>query len=138
MIAKRLQPDNPREWLNRAKSSFVKAQYPAEGVYLEDLCFDAQQAAEKAIKSILIFHQIRFPYIHDLAELIRLVVETGELVPENIYRAASLTRFAVSMRYPGVIEPVTMDEYQEALKIAKDVIVWAEEIIEHGSRKSIV
>ncbi len=30
------------------------------GVYLEDLCFDAQQAAEKAIKAVLIARSIPF------------------------------------------------------------------------------
>jgi len=30
-------------------------------VYLEDLCFNAQQAAEKAIKALLIAYGIRFP-----------------------------------------------------------------------------
>jgi HEPN domain-containing protein len=31
-------------------------------VYLEDLCFDAQQAAEKAIKAVFIAPGERFPY----------------------------------------------------------------------------
>ncbi len=46
----RLPPDDPREWLNRARSNLVRAGHRDAGVYLEDLCFDAQQAAEKAVK----------------------------------------------------------------------------------------
>lgn len=38
-------------------------------VYLEDLCFEAQQAAEKAIKCVMIMYGIEFPYVHDLARL---------------------------------------------------------------------
>ena len=34
--------------------NLVRAQAMLPGVYLEDLCFDAQQAAEKAIKAVLI------------------------------------------------------------------------------------
>ena len=49
MGADRLPPDDPREWLNRARSNVLRAQTRLPGVYLEDLCFDAQQAAEKAI-----------------------------------------------------------------------------------------
>jgi HEPN domain-containing protein len=47
----RLPPDDPHEWLNRARSSLAKAREGAAfpEIYLEDLCFDAQQAAEKAI-----------------------------------------------------------------------------------------
>ena len=45
-------PDDPREWLNRARRNLVLVQTPAEGIYLEDLCCNLQQAAEKAIKAL--------------------------------------------------------------------------------------
>jgi HEPN domain-containing protein len=54
MPPERFSPDDPREWLNRARSNLAQAQAKITGVYLEDLCFDAQQAAEKAIKALLI------------------------------------------------------------------------------------
>ena len=41
----RYPPDDPREWLNRAKSNLAMAKNRAPDVYLEDLCFEAQQAA---------------------------------------------------------------------------------------------
>ncbi len=46
MPHERRPPDDPREWINRARSNLVRAQAILPGVYLEDLCFDAQQAAE--------------------------------------------------------------------------------------------
>lgn len=46
----RYLPDDPREWLNRAKSNLAMAKSRVPEVYLEDLCFEAQQPAEKAIK----------------------------------------------------------------------------------------
>ena len=49
----RFPPDDPREWINRARSNLIKAANRVPGVYLEDLCFDAQQAAEKAVKALL-------------------------------------------------------------------------------------
>jgi HEPN domain-containing protein len=52
MPPERFPPDDPREWLNRARSNLSRAQSRIPGVYLEDLCFDAQQAAEKAIKAL--------------------------------------------------------------------------------------
>jgi len=57
----RFPPDDPREWLNRARSNLAQAQARIKGVYLEDLCFNAQQAAEKAIKGVLILNQVEFP-----------------------------------------------------------------------------
>jgi HEPN domain-containing protein len=59
-MPKRFPPEDPREWLNRARSNLVRARTKREGVYLEDLCFDAQQAAKKAIKAILIKHDVKF------------------------------------------------------------------------------
>jgi len=42
MGRRRYPPTDPREWLNRAKSNLVGAGQATPGVYLEDLCFDAQ------------------------------------------------------------------------------------------------
>jgi HEPN domain-containing protein len=96
-------------------------------VYLEDLCFDAQQAAEKAIKALLIKHGVPFPYVHDLARLVTLLEEAGQEVPEVVRRTEGLTLYAVVTRYPGLAEPVTEEHYQEAAAIAEAVVVWAEE-----------
>jgi HEPN domain-containing protein len=52
-MAKRYSPDDPREWLNRARNNLALAKAKRKGIYPEDLCFGAQQAAEKAIKAVL-------------------------------------------------------------------------------------
>ena len=72
----RFPPDDPREWLNRAKGNLARAKAPVPGGYLEDLCFDAQQASEKAIKALLISRRIDFPYTHDLSHPTRLNIST--------------------------------------------------------------
>lgn len=46
---------------------------PVPGGFLEDLCFDAQQCAEKAIKAVFVHRGETFPYIHDLKRLIGLL-----------------------------------------------------------------
>ena len=90
------------------------------------MCFHAQQAAEKAIKGLLIWHGIQFPYVHDLAALLTLLEKaTGDL-PESIRQADRLTRFAVQTRYPGTGAPVSQEKYREATKLAEGVVRWAE------------
>ena len=130
-----MRADDPAEWLRRAKSNLTRAKADArlEGVCLEDLCFDAQQAAEKAVKAVLILVDVPFPYIHELVELVLLLEERGETIPENLKEAGRLTRFAVEMRYPGLCPPVTREEYESAVAIAERVVVWAEERILGGS-----
>ena len=128
-MPKRYPPDDPREWLNRARSNLARAKAKRKGVYLEDLCFDAQQAAEKAIKALLIKLDMNFPYVHDLAELLTLVEKAGQAVPEPIKRAEELSRFAVFTRYPGIGPSIKEKEYRETVEIAARVVKWAENII---------
>ncbi|MGH7771918.1 MAG: HEPN domain-containing protein [Candidatus Binatia bacterium] len=128
-MARRYPPEDPREWLNRARSNLIQARTKRKGVYIEDLCFNAQQAAEKAIKALLIKLDVDFPYVHDLAELLTLVEQTGQAVPESIKRAERLSRFAVFTRYPGVGAHVKQREYRDSVEIAERVVKWAEKII---------
>lgn len=121
-------PGDAHEWLRRAASNLQRARGEAglPGVYLEDLCFDAQQSAEKAVKAVLIHEQLAFPYVHDLVTLLTLVeVEDVEL-PSEVREAGRLTRFAVETRYPGMGDPVTREEHTTAVEIAEAVMAWAE------------
>ena len=123
----RLSPDDPREWLNRARSDLALAKNRVPDAYPEDLCFEAQQAAEKAIKSRMIKLDIEFPYVHDLARLLSLLEEAGESVPGIVRRAGELTPYAMFTRYPAPVRPVTEEEYRSAVEIAQAVVQWAAE-----------
>ena len=122
----RFSPDDPREWVNRAKSSLSQAKNRLPDTYLEDHCFNAQQAVEKAIKAVLLLRGIDFPYVHDLARLMSTLEDDGETIPDAIRNAVTLTRFAVQARYPSLDEPVSEQEYDEAVEVACAVVSWAE------------
>ena len=123
----RFPSDDPREWLNRARSNLARARDRAAEVYLEDLCFDAQQAAEKAIKAVMIKRGIDFPYIHDIGRLLRLLEADGQTIPERVERAAGLTPYATVLRDPGIEQPVSTGAHAEAVETAESVVRWAEE-----------
>lgn len=125
----RFPPDDPREWLNRVQSDLVLARATGEHILLEDLCFHAQQAAEKAVKAVLLVRNVRFPYTHDIAALLKLVRDSGLTVPPDIQQSGVLTAYAVAGRYPGVVETVTPEEYQEAVQIAEAVVAWARRLV---------
>ena len=122
----RRHPEDPRDWLDRARSNLSLARARPPGVLLEDLCFEAQQSAEKGIKALLLSRGISFPFIHDLARLLSLLEQAGEKIPDTVKRAAELTPYAVMTRYPGLAEPVTEDRYKEALAIAETLLAWVE------------
>jgi len=126
-VRERLPPTDPREWLNRARSNLAQARVRCPEVYLEDLCFNAQQAAEKAIKALLIAHGVRFPYVHDIGLLLTLLEGAGIPVPEDVANSSMLTQYAVAARYPWLTPPVEEDDYRRAVSIAERVLQWVGE-----------
>lgn len=120
-------------WLKRTHSNLerAKAGKVSEEILLEDLCFDCQQAVEKAVKALLVHLDIEFEKIHSISKLLRQVEGTGITVPEEVKEAAELAVYAVDTRYPGDYDSVTEPEYRQALAVAEKAVKWVEETIEH-------
>lgn len=112
-----------------AKSDLALAKGPASSdIMLESLCFHAQQAVEKSIKAVLIAKSIPFPRTHHIDTLIGLL--PGDVpLPPNDADVVELSEYAVTVRYPGVDEPITEEEYDEAVRLAESVVNWAEDIL---------
>jgi HEPN domain-containing protein len=135
MSVQRHPPESPREWLNRARSDLALAGSPGRDIYLEDLCFHAQQAAEKAVKALVLMYGVEFSYVHDIAQLMTLLEEAGQQVPDSIKEAERLTRFAVATRYPGLLPPISSGEHQETVVIAPEVVSWVEDILQDSEEQ---
>ena len=117
-------------WLKRAKSAFlIASETPlCDELYLEDLCYDAQQAVEKALKGLLIFYGVEPEYTHNIERSL-IALEVFVEIPEIIKETTELTQYAVLTRYPGEYDPVTLDEYKQAIKLAKECLDWVTEKI---------
>lgn len=124
-------PTDPHVWLSYAKSNLLLAEKggKVKGVRLEDLCFNAQQAAEKALKAVCIANNLEFPKTHSLIRLMDIIQAAGISIPANVKEADTLTQFAVETRYPSLSEEITKQEYKEAILVASRVLFWAEKII---------
>ncbi len=123
------------EWLKRARSNLerARAEKISDEILYEDLCFDAQQAVEKSLKALLVRLDKPFPKTHSIGMLLKLVEETGVEIPDDVNRSKILTDYAVDTRYPGMYEPVSEEEYKEALNLAVWVFEWASKIIKNES-----
>lgn len=89
-----------RLWLRHARSNLALARQPKPDEALwEDLCFDAQQAAEKAVKAVLVLDTVDFPRTHQIGELLAIARQSGRHVPEELGRADTLSEYAVTTRY---------------------------------------
>jgi len=120
-----------KRWLDRSRSNLERARIDNYSRYIlyEDMCFDCQQSVEKAIKSLLVFKDIDFEWTHDIGKLINNMVTNKIKVPNSIKKSASLSVYAVKTRYPGEDEPVTKDEFLEALNLSETVYNWVNKII---------
>jgi len=117
------------EWIKRAKSSLELAQAKIiHYIYYEDLCYQSQQAAEKALKGLLIYYGVEPEFTHNIEILLNEVKKFTD-IPENIKEAALLTNYAVQTRYPGEYDEITKEEYEKSIKIAKDCLQWVEDKI---------
>jgi len=116
-------------WLQRARSNLAIARTgKREAVILEDLCFEAQQAAEKALKALLLYFGAEPPRTHAFTLLLMQLMEYQE-IPDTIREVVELTDYAVHTRYPGDYHPVSDEEYERAVELAAHVVKWVTEQI---------
>lgn len=117
-----------QQWLDRARSNLERARMDkfSRHILYEDMCFDCQQSVEKALKALMVSKNIQFEWTHQIGILIKTLEDNQIEVPDGIKKSASLSVYAVRTRYPGDEEPVTKDEFQEALNLADTVFGWVE------------
>jgi HEPN domain-containing protein len=83
--------------------------------------FHAQQAAEKAVKALLIRQQIEFGRTHNLGELLRLAEPAAPGISQQLGEAVALTPHAVDTRYPTEGAPVSREEASRHIDVARQV-----------------
>jgi HEPN domain-containing protein len=116
------QPESVAEWLFYAKSHLLSAQRSAGPDILWAIpCFEAQQAAEKAIKAVLILSGIRPPWTHEIAELLQLLPPEVPR-PAEVEESRALALYAAVTRYPGGRVRVSEQQYRGALRLAEAVV----------------
>jgi HEPN domain-containing protein len=71
--------------------------------------FHAQQAVEKAAKSLLGFVGVAYPKAHDLEELFALAKDAGRSIPGELMDLVDLVDFAVQYRYESFDEDLPID-----------------------------
>lgn len=116
------------QWLGRAKSNLSRATTgrTEPDVLYEDLCFDCQQAGEKSLKALMVLHNLVPSPTHSLSVLVEALEKHKVVIPDEVKAAVALSYYAVTTRYPGHYEPVTEQEYIEALGMSRRVVAWVE------------
>ena len=110
-------------WLLKAQRDLATARKLAAGPepYLDTAIYHCQQAAEKAIKGLLVFYGQRFEKLHNVQLLVTLAQPFAPELGTLLEAAERLTPYATAFRYPGVeLEPDQI-EFDLALEAADKI-----------------
>jgi HEPN domain-containing protein len=111
-----------RRWLRYAQEDLIAAEslIVLQTIASRHVCWLAQQAVEKALKSVLVFLQIDFPRRHDL-DALRNLIPVGWPLKEEHPDLADLTEWAIEARYPGDWPNATEEDARSAMQQARAV-----------------
>lgn len=122
--------DYIKNWLFRAQEDIAVMNRLADSeieFYTSTICFHAQQAVEKYLKTFLIYHDIDFPRTHDVDFLLMECQKIDDAIFNLDLK--SLTEFGVSVRYPDDFYIPSITETKEYLEIALAVQSVVESLI---------
>jgi len=85
------------------------------------IAFHAQQCAEKALKGLLTFHDIRAGKTHDIEKLLRLSSPVVDELERFTKQAKTLSVYAVDSRYPVPHGDISNNEAIEAIETARKI-----------------
>ena len=113
-----------KSWFEKAASDLRAADHDliATPPLTDDVVFHAQQAAEKAMKGYLSWHDQPFRKTHDLTEVGRQCTAIDASLETLLRRAERLSVYAWAFRYPGDAENPSVEEAKDAIATARDVV----------------
>ena len=88
---------------------------------VEGALFHCQQAAEKAFKAFLTWHDVPFRRVHELDVIGAQCVDVDSTLKDLVDRADMLTKYAWQFRYPGAPYEPDLKEGQRAFALAREV-----------------
>ena len=98
---------------NAAHTVRLKTDCPTDTV-----CFHAQQCVEKYLKALLVLNGIDFSRTHQISTLLALL--PAQVRPSSTQEEQDrLTEYAVTTRYPGDYDPISREEAQAAVQLAR-------------------
>ena len=112
-----------RAWFRKAREDLPAAELDlgATPPLLADVLFHSQQAAEKAIKGFLVWHDRSLRKRHDLRPIGEAAVAIDASLAPVVHRALPLTSYAAAFRYPASPSEPTVAEAKQVLEVARKV-----------------
>jgi HEPN domain-containing protein len=130
--------DLVRRWLEKAGSDLNSARKlaSAPGPILDTAFFHCQQAAEKAVKGYLAYHDHPLEKTHDVERLVSLAMSHEPRFAMWQTAAETLTPYATEFRYPrDTVEP-NEEQYEEAEQAAAGLLEFVCSLLPKDARPS--
>ncbi len=112
-------------WLRYAQEDLDAAISLRSGIPRHS-CLLAQQSAEKAIKSVYVFLDMRVPKSHDL-DMLRNLLPDKWNIKSHFKDLSELSFWAVESRYPGDMPEAAADDAKTAVELASEVLISIED-----------
>ena len=112
-----------QNWLDKARRDLASATRLASGQspLLDTAIYHCQQAAEKALKGWLTYHDQRFEKTHDVRMLVTLAIGLKDDFANWNNAAEILTPYATAYRYPGETLEPSRSEFELAFQMAQSI-----------------
>ena len=122
-----------REWLELAEMDYGVAMHLFENYMpkpLEIICYHCQQAAEKAIKAVVISKDVQggVPKSHDLSFLLRQIKNYVQIEEKYYDYADALVPYGITIRYPSELF-LEERHAKEALQYAHEILDWVKYVL---------
>ena len=122
-----------KEWLEFAKMDLDAAKHLNDTFYpkpLQIICYHCQQAAEKAVKALIIKTgcQGGMPKNHDISFLLGQIRNMIDVPDEYYDYADTLTPYGVAVRYPNELF-LEERHVRDAIIYADKMLSWAESLV---------
>lgn len=119
-------------WLAMAETDYVAAKHlydTCRPMPVEIVCYHCQQAAEKAVKALLLSADPSrdVPRRHDISYLLDQLGDAVQIDERCYDYADALTPYGVAVRYPNELY-LEKRHAQAALEYARAILDWAEQI----------
>ena len=112
-----------KEWVDRAEDDRLAARQLlrlGKAAPVPIICFHAQQAAEKYLKSLIVSEGLEVPRTHQIDRLLKIIARS--IRPDiSADDADLLTDYAVAARYPGERGPTELREARLAIKLTEKI-----------------
>lgn len=114
------QQELVKEWLHKAEHDMEIAKLALDNKpeLTDSICFHCQQAVEKYLKAYLVSVNISFKKVHSLVYLADLINDHEKFYDKFYEMVEKLEDYAVEIRYPDDWFEPTIEEAQEAFRIA--------------------